>query len=185
MSREQKRISFALLAMLVAAGTSADAQRVCKKGIPCGGTCISASKTCHVGSASSAPQTPEQAAQSAVDDTLAAFVLRTRGALSTCAGKISRQLATIDSSAAGAVCADSIVLATEPDYNRIVMILSSDSAKAPMRDYYATWSKAVHSLTPRARELGAGTAPAMMYMTRFRDLYADVTMASARLLSSR
>ncbi len=31
-------------------GTRADAQRNCRKGIPCGNTCISATKTCRIGS---------------------------------------------------------------------------------------------------------------------------------------
>lgn len=38
------------LACLALLPVAASAQRQCKKGIPCGGTCISATKTCHVGS---------------------------------------------------------------------------------------------------------------------------------------
>lgn len=34
---------------------SAEAQKNCKKGIPCGNSCISADKTCRIGSTSSAP----------------------------------------------------------------------------------------------------------------------------------
>lgn len=46
-----------LLPVAVAAG-----QKTCKKGIPCGGTCISASKTCHVGTVTPTQQaTPSQA----------------------------------------------------------------------------------------------------------------------------
>ena len=45
-----------LTTLLVAA--SADAQKRCKKGIPCGNTCIAASKTCHVGTPSTTPARP-------------------------------------------------------------------------------------------------------------------------------
>jgi hypothetical protein len=37
------------LTLLALLNTTASAQRRCVKGIPCGGTCISATKTCHVG----------------------------------------------------------------------------------------------------------------------------------------
>lgn len=50
-------IGFALLALL---STTARAQRRCVKGIPYGGTCISATKTCHVGS-TPAPRRTEPA----------------------------------------------------------------------------------------------------------------------------
>jgi hypothetical protein len=44
------RLSPLISALAMAAITStAEAQRQCKKGIPCGGTCISATKTCHIG----------------------------------------------------------------------------------------------------------------------------------------
>jgi hypothetical protein len=45
------------LLLVAIAAQSATAQKNCKKGIPCGNTCISASKTCHVGEA---PPTPKQ-----------------------------------------------------------------------------------------------------------------------------
>jgi hypothetical protein len=51
------RIVAALCVLLPA---SLAAQRQCKKGIPCGGTCIAANKTCHVGTKSSgAARTPD------------------------------------------------------------------------------------------------------------------------------
>lgn len=37
------------VALLLTLAATAEAQRVCKKGIPCGGSCISATKTCRVG----------------------------------------------------------------------------------------------------------------------------------------
>jgi deoxyribonuclease-1 len=38
-----------LVVLLLLAASEANAQRNCKKGIPCGGSCISAAKTCRVG----------------------------------------------------------------------------------------------------------------------------------------
>lgn len=52
------RIAVLFLAVL---SSAASAQRQCKKGIPCGGTCISATKTCHVGTPTPR-DTTEQAA---------------------------------------------------------------------------------------------------------------------------
>jgi hypothetical protein len=40
--------------LLLAMPSILSAQRNCKKGIPCGGTCISAAKTCHIGAAKTA-----------------------------------------------------------------------------------------------------------------------------------
>jgi len=47
-----------LIVSLLLASTTADAQRVCKRGIPCGNTCIAANRTCRVGpgKAAGAPQ---------------------------------------------------------------------------------------------------------------------------------
>jgi hypothetical protein len=42
------RFGIALVALLIVSG-SAEAQKNCTKGIPCGNTCISADKVCHVG----------------------------------------------------------------------------------------------------------------------------------------
>lgn len=44
------RVAIAFVLLLTVSGT-ASAQRRCVKGIPCGGTCISATKTCRVGTA--------------------------------------------------------------------------------------------------------------------------------------
>jgi hypothetical protein len=46
----------ASVALLLIAASAAGAQRQCKKGIPCGGTCISATKTCHVGTTQPSPE---------------------------------------------------------------------------------------------------------------------------------
>lgn len=48
-----KTLRLAATILLFAAAT-AEAQKNCKKGIPCGGTCIAANKTCHVGTATPA-----------------------------------------------------------------------------------------------------------------------------------
>ena len=46
-----------LVALMMMAGPLA-AQRNCKKGIPCGNSCISAGKVCHVGSSAPADSKP-------------------------------------------------------------------------------------------------------------------------------
>ena len=57
MHRLAHSMGLALVSLLTLSG-AALAQRRCVKGIPCGGTCISATKTCHVGSAP-APRSDE------------------------------------------------------------------------------------------------------------------------------
>jgi len=47
-----RRSVLVLLALLVPAALAA--QKQCKKGIPCGGSCISATKTCRIGAAAAA-----------------------------------------------------------------------------------------------------------------------------------
>lgn len=49
------RRCFGLLAVLMVFATPAHAQKNCKKGIPCGNSCISATKTCRIGSTPAAP----------------------------------------------------------------------------------------------------------------------------------
>jgi deoxyribonuclease-1 len=64
-------------ASILALASSAGAQRNCKKGIPCGGTCISATKTCRVGT-TTADTTSRQARPISPDDQ-AALVRRLTG----------------------------------------------------------------------------------------------------------
>ncbi len=45
------RIAIRLAVGLLLTSVAADAQRVCKRGIPCGNTCIAANRTCRVGPA--------------------------------------------------------------------------------------------------------------------------------------
>lgn len=47
------RISLLILALAACAAAPAAAQKNCKKGIPCGNTCISADKVCRIGGSSS------------------------------------------------------------------------------------------------------------------------------------
>jgi hypothetical protein len=51
--------------VLFAVSTEAEAQKNCKKGIPCGNSCISASKTCRVGISGSAAPRYEPSAERA------------------------------------------------------------------------------------------------------------------------
>jgi hypothetical protein len=81
------RIAFvAALALAAVTVSSASAQKHCKKGIPCGNSCISASKTCHVGQGSAtgpgavmkeAPAVDQSAAPAPVAD--GQYVASSRG----------------------------------------------------------------------------------------------------------
>jgi hypothetical protein len=60
------RLASALTAALLAAATgTAGAQKQCRKGIPCGNTCIAATKTCHVVTYSAPSPPAPRAAQPA------------------------------------------------------------------------------------------------------------------------
>lgn len=60
------RFTVLAVALLVSASTAA-AQRACKKGIPCGNTCISASKVCHIDAAPSKATTDSSVKDSTKD----------------------------------------------------------------------------------------------------------------------
>ena len=51
-------IGLIAVALVGLASTAADAQRVCKRGIPCGNTCIAANRTCRVGPGKAAGAPP-------------------------------------------------------------------------------------------------------------------------------
>src|SRR5712692_9525223 len=55
-----RRILFASLGLSLLVATNAGGQKNCRKGIPCGNTCIAANKVCHIGTPSTAP-TPSPA----------------------------------------------------------------------------------------------------------------------------
>ena len=74
---------FAFLALSLLVVSNAEAQKNCRKGIPCGNTCIAANKVCHVGTPSTPPTTSPATAR---NDTTAvapkdgaAWVASTRG----------------------------------------------------------------------------------------------------------
>ena len=71
------RVLTVALALAISAGT-AEAQRRCVKGIPCGNTCIAANKTCRIsgGSATGSSRTVQQAVTPPAD---AQFVASSRG----------------------------------------------------------------------------------------------------------
>jgi hypothetical protein len=62
---------------------AADAQKNCRKGIPCGNTCIAANKVCHIGTPSTPPTTSPTLASSdsaaVVPKDAAAWVASSRG----------------------------------------------------------------------------------------------------------
>lgn len=60
----RRLLAFVLAAVAVTAAP-AEAQKNCRKGIPCGNTCIAATKTCRIGSSSPAPSRTSPPAASA------------------------------------------------------------------------------------------------------------------------
>jgi hypothetical protein len=54
----RSRVLLVLLPLMVTLHRQAEGQKHCRKGIPCGNSCISASKVCHIGGGETAP--PQQ-----------------------------------------------------------------------------------------------------------------------------
>ena len=52
---------FTFLGLSLLAPSNAEGQKNCRKGIPCGNTCIAANKVCHIGSPSTPPTTSSAA----------------------------------------------------------------------------------------------------------------------------
>lgn len=91
------RRALLLLSMLFFVVPVASAQKRCKKGIPCGNTCISAAKTCRIGTPTPAPQIEQRRIVPSTDqaaDSAAPWVASSRGKtyyMAGCAG--AKQLA--------------------------------------------------------------------------------------------
>jgi len=73
-----RRVHALGLAFLLCSPIAASAQRNCKKGIPCGGTCIAANKVCRISTSSEKPAPPKD---SAADTIPTRWVASTRGRL--------------------------------------------------------------------------------------------------------
>ena len=67
------------LLLLAAAPSIAQAQKNCKKGIPCGNSCIAANKTCRVGTPSTQPSAASRADSSAAVTSTGEWVGSSRG----------------------------------------------------------------------------------------------------------
>jgi len=85
-----RRLVLVVIALVLVSGSAAEAQKRCKKGIPCGNTCISADKVCRTGQSSSggASDPSPSTSASAVDPAQAKWVASSRGTkyyLATCA----------------------------------------------------------------------------------------------------
>ncbi len=52
-----RRALFGILGLSLLVVGNAEGQKNCRKGIPCGNTCIAANKVCHVGTPSTSPTT--------------------------------------------------------------------------------------------------------------------------------
>ncbi len=55
---------FTFLGLSLLAPSNAEGQKNCRKGIPCGNTCIAANKVCHIGTPSTSATTPTAPAPS-------------------------------------------------------------------------------------------------------------------------
>ena len=73
---------FAFLGLSLLAVSNAEGQKNCRKGIPCGNTCIAANKVCHIGTPSTPPTTtpaPTRSDSTAVAQEGMAWVASSRG----------------------------------------------------------------------------------------------------------
>ncbi len=68
---------FTFLSLLVV--SNADAHKNCRKGTPCGNTCIAANKVCHIGTPSTPPTTATVPASSDSTAVAQAWVASSRG----------------------------------------------------------------------------------------------------------
>ena len=59
-----RRALFGILGLSLLVVGNAEGQKNCRKGIPCGNTCIAANKVCHVGTPSTSPTTSPASARS-------------------------------------------------------------------------------------------------------------------------
>ena len=73
-----QRTLFTLLGLSLLALTSAEGQKNCRKGIPCGNTCIAANKVCHIGTPSTQPTVPHDSITVPQKDSMA-WVASPRG----------------------------------------------------------------------------------------------------------
>ena len=78
-----QRTLFTLLGLSLLIAGSGEGQKNCRKGFPCGNTCIAANKVCHVGTPSTPPTTSPAPASSdsaaVVPKDAAAWVASSRG----------------------------------------------------------------------------------------------------------
>lgn len=131
------RFTLPLAAVLLLAASPALAQKRCVKGIPCGGTCISATKTCRVGtgSATRAPAPKPDTAAPASDTTRRRAV--GRGADAS-AGPIDLRADTTTSFVAakgGAVyyLATCVAASEIPEAQRVVYATAAEAERAGLR----------------------------------------------------
>src|SRR5712692_7988765 len=74
-----RRILFASLGLSLLVATNAGGQKNCRKGIPCGNTCIAANKVCHIGTPSTPPTTSRSDSTAVAQTDSVAWVASSRG----------------------------------------------------------------------------------------------------------
>jgi len=70
---------FAFLALSLLVVSNAEAQKNCRKGIPCGNTCIAANKVCHIGTPSTPPTASRSESAAVAQNDSMAWVASSRG----------------------------------------------------------------------------------------------------------
>jgi len=74
-----RRTLFTFLALSLLVESNVEGQKNCRKGIPCGNTCIAANKVCHIGSPSTAPTTSRSDSTAVAQRDSMAWVASSRG----------------------------------------------------------------------------------------------------------
>jgi len=74
-----RRALFGILGLSLLVVVNAEGQKNCRKGIPCGNTCIAANKVCHIGAPSTPPTTSRSDSTAVAPTNSMAWVASSRG----------------------------------------------------------------------------------------------------------
>ena len=74
-----RRALFGILGLSLLVVGNAEGQKNCRKGIPCGNTCIAANKVCHIGAPSAPPTTSSSDSTTVAPANSVAWVASSRG----------------------------------------------------------------------------------------------------------
>ncbi len=74
-----RRTLFTLLGLGILVASNAEGQKNCRKGIPCGNTCIAANKVCHIGTRATPASTSRNDSTAVAQQDSTAWVASSRG----------------------------------------------------------------------------------------------------------